>query len=59
MSRVGPAVRWAFFDRTTGAEFASIFLIAQWYLRHRYRTGEAVSGAIPLLGLGFMLTGGL
>ena len=59
MSRLGPAVRWAFFDRATGAECASVILIAQWYLQHRYRTGEAVSGAVPLLGLGFMLGGGL
>ena len=59
ISRIGPAVRWAFFDRATGAERGSIFLLAQWYVAHRYRTGEAVSGAIPLLGLGFTLTGGL
>src|SRR5262245_23951983 len=59
ISRMGPAVRWAFFDRSTGAECGSIFLLAQWYLQHRYRTGEAVSGAVPLLGLGFMLTGDL
>jgi hypothetical protein len=59
MSRLGPAVRWAFFDRTTGAECGSIFLLAQWYTVHRYRTGEAVSGAVPLVGIGFTVTGGL
>jgi hypothetical protein len=59
MSRVGPEMRWAFFDRATGAESGSVFVLAQWYLVHRYRTGEAVSGAVPLLGIGFTLTGGL
>lgn len=59
MTRLGPALRWAFFAKETGAECGSVFLLAQWYVVHRYRTGEAVSGAVPLLGLGFTLTGGL
>jgi hypothetical protein len=36
-----------------------VFVLAQWYALHRYRTGEAVSGAIPLLGIGFTLEGDL
>jgi hypothetical protein len=33
--------------------------LAQWYLVHRYRTGETVSGAFPLLGIGLVLSGDL
>jgi hypothetical protein len=38
MERIGPAVRWTFFDRATGAEYGSVFVLAQWYVVHRYRT---------------------
>jgi hypothetical protein len=38
---------------------ADLLVMAQWYLRHRYRTGEAVSGAVPLLGLGLVFSGDL
>jgi len=57
--RLGPAARWALIDRRTGSEWGSVFVLAQWYVLHRYRTGEAVSGAIPLLGIGFTLEGDL
>jgi len=57
--RLGPAARWALIDGRTGAEWGSVFVLAQWYALHRYRTGEAVSGAIPLLGIGFTLEGDL
>jgi hypothetical protein len=57
--RLGPAARWAFLDRRSGTEWGSVFVLAQWYVAHRYRTGEAVNGAIPLLGIGFTLEGDL
>ncbi len=54
--RVGPAVLYTFFRRP-GARFDNLtfILLAQWWARHRYRTGQDVHAAYPylVLGLGF------
>ncbi|HKA89358.1 MAG TPA: hypothetical protein VKE22_16940 [Haliangiales bacterium] len=56
-SRIGPIVRWTFFDRGSGwLESASVGAVVQWYVTHRFRTGEAVGGAVPLVGIGLTLT---
>ena len=38
---------------------AAIFGTANWFVEHRYRTGEEVSRAAPFVGGGFTLTGDL
>ncbi|MEE9385684.1 MAG: hypothetical protein V3V08_19920 [Nannocystaceae bacterium] len=58
--RLGPAVLYRLFQRP-GAAFdePSLFAIAQWHLRHPYRTGEEVPAAIPTVMAGFMFKGDL
>ena len=57
---IGPMVLYRFFDRP-GARFnqPSVVLILNWYLTHRYRTGKAVSRAIPYGAIGFIFNGDL
>lgn len=57
-SRLGPAVAFTFFDRP-GVRFnrPTVFLLSQWWLRHRWRTGEQLHPAIPYLALGFAFEG--
>jgi hypothetical protein len=59
-SRLGPAVVWTIFDRP-GARFnrPSIIVLAQWWVRHRWRTGEQVHGALPYAVIGFQFEGDL
>lgn len=56
--RVGPIIGYTFFQRD-GAKFnaPTIILMAQWWLRHTYRTGQVSSQAFPLIALGFQFTG--
>lgn len=56
--RVGPFAAYAFRVQD-GATFnqPTVFLLAQWFVMHRYRTGEQVSQAIPLVMLGFQVSG--
>lgn len=58
MHRVGPFLAYTF-KVEDGARFntPTVFLLVQWWLKHRFRTGADVSQAIPLLGLGFQITG--
>jgi hypothetical protein len=59
-SRLGPAVSYTFFDRP-GARFnrPSLFLLSQWWLLHRWRTGEQRHPAIPYAAIGFAFEGDL
>lgn len=59
-SRLGPAVAFTFFDRP-GVRFnkPTVFLLSQWWLRHRWRTGEQVSAGIPYAAVGFAFEGDL
>lgn len=56
--RVGPFLAYTF-KFEDGARFntPTVFLLVQWWLKHRFRTGVDTSQALPLLGLGFQMTG--
>lgn len=58
MHRVGPFLAYTF-KVEDGARFntPTVFLLVQWWLKHRFRTGADVSQAIPLFGVGFQITG--
>jgi hypothetical protein len=58
--RIGPLIAYTFFDEP-GESFnrPTILLVANWYLDHRFRTGQDVSQAFPYLVLGFAFTGDL
>jgi len=59
-ARIGPLISYAFKDRPE-KRFTkpTLFFAAQWWVKHRYRTGQEVSQGIPLLLLGFSFTGEL
>lgn len=59
MHRIGPLVGWAIRQRDGNAFNVLVFATAQWWLVHRYRTGENTSQALPLLALGVQTTGDL
>jgi hypothetical protein len=58
MHRVGPFVGYTF-KIEDGAKFntPTVFILVQWWLKHRFRTGVDTSQALPLLGVGFQMTG--
>ena len=58
MHRVGPFVGYTF-KIEDGAAFnnPTVFLLIQWWIKHRFRTGADTSGALPLMGVGFQMTG--
>jgi hypothetical protein len=58
--RVGPAAAFTIFDRP-GVRFnrPTVFLLTQWWYRHRFRTGEQTSAGIPYIALGFQFDGDL
>lgn len=60
MHRLGPLVGYTFFSED-GAGFnnPTVFLLVQWWLQHRWRTGADSPAALPLMGLGFQFTGDL
>ena len=60
MHRVGPFAGYTF-KIDDGAAFnnPTVFLLAQWWLVHRYRTGAVSTQALPLIGIGFQFTGDL
>jgi hypothetical protein len=60
MQKVGPIAAYTFFDEP-GAAFnkPTIILLVNWWLQHRWRTGEDVSQAIPYVVLGFAFSGDL
>ena len=37
----------------------TLYLLAQWWVKHRYRTGQEVSQGLPMIVLGFSFTGDL
>jgi hypothetical protein len=57
-SRLGPAIAWTIFDYP-GARFnrPTVFLLAQWWLRHRWRTGVQTHAAVPYAVVGFSFEG--
>lgn len=58
--RLGPLVAYTFSD-TPGEAFnkPTILLLVNWYLQHRWRTGQDVSQAFPYIVLGFAFSGDL
>ncbi len=60
ISKLGPVALINLFQSDTGPiRRGTLLLVAQWYLAHRYRAGETVSGALPLLGIGFAFSSDL
>lgn len=58
MHRFGPLFAYTFFPEEAEAlEHATLFVAAQWWLSHRFRTGVDTSQAIPMIAVGFSLTG--
>ena len=60
MHRVGPFAGYTF-KVEDGARFnnPTVFILAQWWLVHRYRTGQVSTQALPLISVGFQFTGDL
>jgi hypothetical protein len=58
--RLGPAVAYTFFE-DPGAAFdkPTLIFLSQWWLQHRYRTGEDISQAIPYVAIAFRFEGQL
>ena len=58
--RSGPLFAYRFF-KDDGKVFnaPTLFVLCNWYLQHRYRTGAEVSQAIPYLAVGFGFFGDL
>ncbi|MFT5358385.1 MAG: hypothetical protein ACI9KE_005623, partial [Polyangiales bacterium] len=58
--RVGPIVAWTL-NQDPGARFdrPTLILLMQWHAKHRWRTGEDVSTALPYIGLAFSFQGDL
>lgn len=58
MHRVGPFAGYTF-KIEDGAKFnnPTVFVLVQWWAKHRFRTGADTSGALPLIGVGFQMTG--
>ena len=59
INKLGPVAAWQFLQSDGGLQRGALLLTAQWYLTHRYRTGETVSGALPFFGLGLVFSGDL
>ncbi|MEL6343079.1 MAG: hypothetical protein AAFV53_08080 [Myxococcota bacterium] len=58
MHRVGPLVSWKLGgDEGDRLSNISAFTIAQWWLRHPYRTGEVTNQAVPYFILGLSVSG--
>lgn len=56
--RVGPLVTYRFKDRPEKRFVRpTLFVAAQWWVKHRYRAGQQVSQAMPLMVLGFLFSG--
>jgi hypothetical protein len=56
--RLGPIIAYTFFDddeRKVNAP--TLILLAQWYLRHRYRTGQEVAHGFPQIAIAFQFKG--
>ncbi len=56
--RLGPSLSYVVFQNP-GAAFdsATVFVLLNWWLKHRWRTGADVSAGFPFLSVGFSFTG--
>jgi hypothetical protein len=57
--RVGPFVTYTFDSKSRYFQDPTIIFIANWWLEHRFRTGEDVTTAFPYMILGLTFTGDL
>ena len=59
-ARVGPLLAYTFWD-DEGALFdrPTIFVVTNWWVSHRFRTGVDVSQAVPLVAIAFQMQGDL
>lgn len=59
--RLGPLVLYEIFKRKPDAALNSIKLLSliQWYVSHRYRSGQETTAALPYIGIGAILEGTL
>lgn len=58
MHRVGPFIGYTFKIKDgAGFNTPTVFLLVQWWMKHRFRTGVETSAALPLIGIGFQTTG--
>ncbi len=57
--RIGPLVGYSFTTKWQTFEKPTLLLIANWWLKHRYRTGREVSQAMPTIMLAFAFRGAL
>ncbi len=59
-ARVGPLFAYRFKDRPQKRFMRpTLYVLAQWWVKHRYRTGQQVNQGIPLVVIGFSFTGDL
>lgn len=60
IQKLGPVVSYTFARQRRGRfEAPTLSLLAAWYLEDRYRAGQLVSQAIPMIGIGFSFRGTL
>jgi len=59
--RLGPFFAYTFSDKGRFAKFnqPTLFVLAQWWLKHNYRAGQEVNQAFPLIALGISFNGTL
>ncbi len=58
--RIGPLVSHVFYTDNGGfVDSISGFILLNWYIKHRYRTGLGVSQLLPYSAIGFSITGTL
>ncbi len=59
--RIGPLFAWQFHNHKDRARFdrPTLFVLAQWWLQHPYRTGADTPVALPLIALGLAFEGDL
>lgn len=56
--RLGPSFSYVVFQNPGRAfDSATVFVLLNWWLKHRWRTGEDVSAGFPFLSVGFSFTG--
>lgn len=58
--RLGPSLSYLVFQNP-GAAFdsATVFVLLNWWLKHRWRTGDDVSAGFPFLSVGFSFSGNI
>ena len=60
LHRLGPLFAYKFNNRSmTRFNQPTVFVLANWWLQHRYRTGQEISQALPYVVIGFSFNGNL